>query len=114
MKTGDILPQKEQIGKVVSYIIKNLQDGQTILDGVEIKNKHDYDFISDALIVTIDKNIEPPANSEYKVDEFWGNQIRIDIAAKGLDKKEIRNILKKAFDEYIDVFNRKTHKYDTL
>jgi len=62
----------------------------------------------------VDKNIEPASDREYKVDEFWGNEIRIDIASKGLSNTEIRKILVKAFDEYVDVINRKSQKYEQL
>jgi hypothetical protein len=115
MKAGDIIPQKEKIGKVISHIAKNIdKDGKSVFTGSELKEKYDYNFIHSGLIVTIDKNIEPAADREYKVDEFWGNEIRIDIAAKGLSNSEIRKILVKAFDEYMDVINRKSQKYDQL
>lgn len=115
MKAGDIIPQKEKLGKVISHVMKNLdKDGKSIFTGKELKEKYDYDFIHSGLIITIDKNIEPAADREYKVDEFWGNEIRIDIASSGLSNSEIKSILKKAFDDYVDVINRKSQKYDQL
>lgn len=115
MKAGDIIPQKEKMGKIISHIVKNIdKDGKTVFTGQELKEKYEYDFIHSGLIVTIDKNIDPSPDREYKVDEFWGNEIRIDIASKGLSNSQIKEILKKAFDEYVEVINRKSQKYEQL
>lgn len=115
MKAGDIIPQKEKMGKVISHVMKNVSDdGKTVVTGKELKETYDYDFIHDGLIITIDKNLDPASDREFKVDEFWGNEIRIDIAARGLSNTEIKTILKKAFDEYVGVINRKSQKYEQL
>ena len=119
MKTGDIIPQKEKLGKIISYIAKKSSDeGKTVVTGKELKEKYDYEFIHDGLVVTIDRNIQQMVDREFKVDEFWGHQIRIDIAAGtedgSLSNSELKRILKDAFEEYVDVINRKSQKYDEL
>jgi hypothetical protein len=119
MKTDDIIPKSEQISKVINFIVsKSPIDNKVTVSGDELLDKFNYEFIDSGLVVTIDYNIETMPNQDYKVDEFWGDQIRIDIAAKNngesLSKNAVKKLLKSAFQEYIDVINRKSQKYIQL
>lgn len=118
MKAEDIIPNKEKIKKVINYIVKSKpEDNKIIVTGKELIEKFGYEFLKDSLVVTLDYNIQP-LSGNYKVDEFWGNSIRIDVAAKrGHNKasvKELTNILVDAFDDYIKVINRKHQEYNQL
>ena len=119
MKTDDIIPKKEQIGKVINYIMKQSpNDNKIIVHGEELIKKFNYEFLDKGLIVSIDYNIGVSPSQAFKVDEFWGDQIRIDIAG-GTPKSKIKysklkDILTRAFDEYIEVVNRKSQSYEQL
>jgi len=119
MKTDDIIPKSEQINKVINFVLNtNPTNNKIIVSGDVLLDKFGYNFILSGLVITIDYNIETAPNQDYKVDEFWGNEIRVDIAAKKtgepLPKRAVKNILKSALQEYMDVINRKSQKYVQL
>lgn len=128
MKVTDILPHKEKINKVINFVLNSPvrkregyqveSSGKIHVTGKDINEKFDYEFITDGLEITVDFNIKP-MNKAYKVDEFWGNQIRIDIAGQKedgseLSKAELRKILKDAMQEYLDLFSEEHHHYKQL
>lgn len=128
MKVSDILPRKEKINKVVNFVLSSSVSkragfqtetaGKIHVTGKDINEKFDYDFIIDGLEITIDFNIKP-MNKPYKVDEFWGSQIRIDVAGQkedgsSLSKTELRTMLKEAMQEYLVLFSEAHHHYKQL
>lgn len=129
MKVKDIMTDSESINNIVNYVLKQPVipregyqteiDGKIHVTGSEIKETYDYDFILDGLEITIDYSIQAMPDQKYKVDEFWGNQIRIDIAAQNedgtrLSKAQLRNILKQALGDYLELYRQERHHYHQL
>lgn len=118
MLEKNIIPENKKISNVIRFILnKKPVDGKVEVTGSEIRREYDYDFITSALLVTINYNQKSP--EEYNVSEFWGNQIRIDVT--GLDdqgspktKKSIKETLWKAFPDFIDIIYLDRHHYSTL
>lgn len=122
----DIKPKKQKITNIVNYILNKKPEEKQLYGGTEgpyikvygeeLMKKFNYDFLDTHIEVSVFYD-RKPFTDPWKVREYYGDKLRIDVVAlddygEEISKKQQKDYLTQAFNEYIDMINSAYNRYD--
>lgn len=126
----EIKPDNQKINNIATYVLKQKPYEEKLYGGTEgpyikvygedLKKKYNYDFIHDALEITVyyDKKA---LTDTYNVSEYYGDKVRVDVIAlddQGEKRSQdaVKKDLKAALEEYVGIVTKtnKRHTYGFL